>query len=330
MSRKRYRLFDVVSWTVLPACGLALLPAAAPAPAFAAHPHYERLLQEGTFALERNQTVQAERDLRLACFGMLDEPKRLADCLARLAHAQAAAGDDDAFRETFRRIVEVEERFGAYRAADIDPQTRQAFETDVTRLIPAKILEATPSFERLAPTEAPARGDLEETRAEKAPPAGEGATSAAPGAGDRPAPPPQVAPAGSLTPDESEQLARARERLAASRHRSDLAEPLRLAREVADARPDSSEAQALTAVVAYRASMWQEAVTYFHRAGPSLRRDPEMLFYLAVSLYETGDREAAADALERSLPHIEKTPFVLSYRDKILGPPQARDGGGSS
>jgi len=303
-------------------------------PAFAAHPHYERLLREGTFALERGEMEKAARDLRLACFGLLEEPKRLAGCLTRLAVAQAADGDDEDFQETFRRIVEVQERFGAYQAADVDPETRQAFEDQVAQRIPAKILEVTPSFERLVQKAAEPAGTGPEDTAAANPAQPSGATEAAggspppaetePAAGD-----PVPAAPGKLTAEETATLDRARSLLKASKYSGDLEEPLRLARQVADTRPDSSEAQSLTAVIAYRASMWQEAVTYFHRAGDTVQNNPEMLFYLAVSLYETGDRSAAADALERCLPRIDKTPFVRSYRDKILGPPNPPNADGS-
>ena len=310
----------------LPLLGLLL----APAPARAANPHYLRLLQQGTFALERGDDVRAAHDLRLACFGLLDEPPHLAQCLTRLGLAQAGNDDDEGFRETFRRIVEIEERFGAYHAADLDPATRKAFEVEVAKRVPAKILASTPSFQHLVPAEEPpaAAGEAGEAPAAAAagggrdtpPDPAQGATPASGDAGDAP-----KAPA-KLTADQAAQVARARELLKASRHRSDLEEPLALARAVADARPDMAELQSLTAVIAYRASDWKDAVTYFRRAGTSIDDDPEMLFYLAVSLYETGDVPGAADALRKSLPRIEKTPFVLSYRDKILGP-QAPPGG---
>ncbi len=326
-------LTPLVAFVVL---GLSLTPPAAEA----ANSHYLRLLRQGTFALERGDDAAAAHDLRLACFGLLDEPPRLATCLTRLGLAQARSSDDEGFGETFRRIVEIEERFGAYRAADLDPATREAFEAEVARRVPPKLLARTPAFARLVPREeepaatgddAVAAAEPEAAEPEVAEPEAaepEGAEGLPSPSGSPAAAPAKSAPA-RLTADQAAELDRARELLKASRHRGDLAEPLRLAREVADARPDSSEAQALTAAIAYRASMWQEAVTYFHRAGDALRKDPEMLFYLAVSLYETGDRQGAADALERSLPRIEKTPFVLSYRDKILGsaPPP---GGGSS
>jgi hypothetical protein len=119
--------------------------------AAAAHPHYEHLLREGTFALERGDAAEAARELRLACFGYLEEPRNLADCLVRLALAQAAAGDDEGFRGSFRRLAEVEDRFHAYSRADIPSERKQAFETEVASRIPPRILSETPGLGHLVP-----------------------------------------------------------------------------------------------------------------------------------------------------------------------------------
>ncbi|HSL83718.1 MAG TPA: hypothetical protein VLF66_13165, partial [Thermoanaerobaculia bacterium] len=135
---------------VLGLLALAVLAVAAPPPGSAAHPHYERLLDRGTYALEQGAFEEAARDLRLACFGLLDEPETLALCLTRLGLAQAGIGDGEGFLETFRRLAEVEERFGAYREAPLDPEARAAFEAEVAARIPARIMETTPAFSRLA------------------------------------------------------------------------------------------------------------------------------------------------------------------------------------
>lgn len=289
---------------LLPALGLVLLPALA-RPAAAAHPHYEHLLREGTFSLERGDAVAAVEDLRLACFGYLEEPGNLADCLARLALAQAAAGDEEGFRDTFRRVAELEDRFEAYSGAEIPGARRQAFEAEVAGRIPPTILAETPAFGHLVPPVEPGpQAELDR------------------GAAPAPATPvlPEEPAAAPLAAAQEAQLDRARELLGLARERGDLDEPWRLARQVADDNPDSRPAQHLTAVIAYRAARWDDAVTYFRRGGEPDEGTPEVLFYYAVSLYEVGEREEAATVLRRILPRIEHTPFVMSYREKILGP----------
>ena len=334
---KRHLALRVLGFSALGALAVAVPP-----PAGAAHPHYERLLDRGTYAFEQGAFEEAARDLRLACFGLLEEPETLALCLTRLGLAQAGSDDEEGFLETFRLMAEVEERFGAYREAPLDPGARAAFEAEVAARIPARILERTPAFARLA-----AAGDEPRGRAESPAPPEEPAIppdavaqertappEEPPAAPDEaPAPPPAApaetaaaegapaAPEATLSAQDREILTRAYQLLEAARARQDLDEPYRLATEVANANPAVRGPQHLAAVIAYRSARWEEAVRYFRRGGDPGEADPELLFYLAVSLYESGEPEAAADALRRSLPRIEHTPFVRSYEAKILGQP---------
>jgi tetratricopeptide (TPR) repeat protein len=549
--------------------------AGAPPARAATDPFYLDLIRDGMQAYDRGDYATAAKQLRLACFGVLDDPERLAGCLTRLGLAQAAAGNADAFRETFRRIVEVENRFGAYTKTDLPPEVRAAFEQRALAAVPASTLDAIPVWKAmlsrkleaqiaqlpprerrrqleerlakeprslawnlmlvdldlaegknapalaraeatvaLAPRDARslcARGlaraagnrcgeavaDLETCSAASAAggaglpgdgprsaaallgcrvelgqwrqaeeqvrglpaalrkdskiaalmqrvakhpsaPAGAGAAGAnakgatpaagaarstpstgSPGptsttgathaagstgspssAGSTPStraagstasgepvrqaagtgpsagtagqgqtaakPPPAAAggqsaaqpssttaagtgaaatrggatpapaggPSGSataaaapsplprplapLSAAERESMARS-ERLLAATAIPDLREALRLARELADAHPDSKEAQYLAGAAAYRNSRWPEAAAYFRRGGPPGDDHPELLFYMAVAFYEVGDQPGAASALKRSLPNLQKTPFVESYVKRILG-----------
>lgn len=526
--------------------------AGAPAAGAATDPFYLDLMRDGMQAYDRGDYATAAKQLRLACFGLLDDPEPLAGCLTRLGLAQAAAGNVDAFRETFRRIVEIENRFGAYTKADLAPAVRAAFEQRALAAVPASTLDAIPVWKALlgrkveaqvaqlpprerrhqleerlakeprsiawnlmlvdldlaegknapalaraeatvalAPRDARvlcARGlaraagnrcgeavaDLEtcsvagaaslagdgprsatallgcrvelgqwrqaeeqvrglppdlrkdrkiaalmqQVAKHPSAPAGTG-TAAAPGAaksatpttggtGSRPstgqpsatgptsttrathasastaspsatssagsapstraagstasgepmrpaagtgpgaaaagsgaaatrgaaAPAPAGGPSGSattaaapsplprplapLSTAERESMARS-ERLLAATAIPDLREALRLARELADAHPDSKEAQYLAGAAAYRNSRWPEAAAYFRRGGPPGDDHPELLFYMAVAFYEVGDQPGAASALKRSLPNLQKTPFVESYVKRILG-----------
>ncbi len=80
---------------------------------------------------------------------------------------------------------------------------------------------------------------------------------------------------------------------------------------------DDPEPQLLAGEAAYRAGAWQRAVDAFRRAGSAADR-PEIGFYLAVALFESGDTEAAAKALARVLPRLERTDIVERYRAVIL------------
>ena len=508
-----------------------------PAASAATDPFYLDLLREGIQSYDRADYAVAAKRLHLACFGLLDEPGPLVGCLTRLGLAEAAAGNADAFRDTFRRIVEVEDRFGAYGKADLPPEVRAIFEQRALAAIPAPTLEAIPAFKpllahkleaqiaalpprerrsqleqrlarepksvtwnllladldlsegktapavaraeqvaALAPQEpralclrglaratgnrcrealadlepcylcarevryatallgcrvelgqwrqadeqvrslpqefkkdrklaalaqqvakhpletgtpasggapatadmapkaggAPARPEPSSHVAEKAgaqasadvrgkpagaaPPSPRGAAGAAasqgtapstastaagaqtpragsqapaigsqvaagPTPGGSPAASPQAAgipPARPLSAAEREAMARS-ERLLTANSTGDLREALRLARQLADAHPDSKEAQYLAGEAAYRNSRWTEAAAYFRRGGTPGDDHPELLFYMAVAFYEAGDQPGAASALRRSLPNLQKTPYVESYAKRILG-----------
>jgi len=281
-------------------------------PAQAAHPHYLRLLRQGTFSLEQGEPAAAARDLRLACFGFLEEPPLLGECLVRLGLAQAAAGDDEGFGETFRRVVEVEQRFGGFGAAALSAEERREFEAEITARIPPRTLGYSGVFRHLVPrdTTRPAEGEGQPKE-----PSG---TERSEGASPPPTEAPPMKPA-QLSQQERSTLEQARVLLERAEQRNELDEPYRLARQVADANPGSKEAQHLAAVIAYRSSRWSEAVRYFQRGGDPGDDNPETLFYLAVAQYESGDLAGARNTLRRSLPRLEKTPFVLRYQEKILG-----------
>jgi tetratricopeptide (TPR) repeat protein len=510
----------------------ALLLAAAAGTPWAratADPFYLDLLRDGIQSYDRAEYPTAAKRLRLACFGLLDEPVALAACLTRLGLAEAAAGDAEGFRETFRRIVEVEERFGAWSKAELPPETRDAFEQRAIAAIPAATLEGIAAFkpllarkleaqiaalpprerrreleQRLArepkgvawnvlladldlsegktapglaraeqaaalaprdpqalcvrglaramgsrcreavadlepcylcgrevryatallgcrvelgqwrqadqqvralppgfksdrklaalaqqvakhpaidsapaggggaagggtaaanapppPASVPARSDPARAAAEKAAaekPGTAGGRKASPAAGAKPVPdgraqpvpdgrgqaaldgrgqpapdgraadggqagttsPAATAAARPLSTAERETMARS-ERLLTANGTSDLREALRLARQLADAHPDSKEAQYLAGEAAYRNSRWTEAAAYFRRGGTPGDDHPELLFYMAVAFYEVGDQPGAASALRRSLPNLQKTPYVESYAKRILG-----------
>jgi tetratricopeptide (TPR) repeat protein len=450
-------------------------------------PFYLGLLRDGRIAYDRADYGAAAKDLRLACFGLLDLPQPLTDCLVRLAVAQGAGNDAEGFRETFRRLAEVEDRFGAYSKAQLPPELRTLFEQKLVLLIPSATLEtipvwkpllehkaeveiaALPAKERRRELEArlareprsliwnllAAELDLDEGRAEPAIARAEQAAATAPQdpratcmrglaraygrhcpealADLEPCPlaarevryatallgcrvelgawrkaeeqvralPPQLredkriaalaqqvaqhpGPAGPATPPSSapppatpppapasaptrpvptpipdrkpaapaappatgpntanaanaantpnpagrpfslaerEAMERVRRLLAANSPTKDLKEALRLAREVADAHPDAKEAQYLAGETAYRNSRWMDAVAFFRRAGEPGDDRPELLFYLAVALFEAGDPPAATAALKRSLPKLQKTPYVDSYVRRITGGP---------
>ena len=100
--------------------GLALLvgyPTSAALAQAAPHPFYERLLADGSRSLLGGDHQTAARQLRLAAFGLLDDPVSLVEALVQLSLAQVALQDEPGASESISRVLDAERRFGAYAAA---------------------------------------------------------------------------------------------------------------------------------------------------------------------------------------------------------------------
>jgi tetratricopeptide (TPR) repeat protein len=132
------------------ACVLALALTASAASAREADPFYLGLLREGIAELQRGESSDAAQSLQIACFGLLEEPKLLAEGLTHLGLAQAKLNDGKAFRATFDRLASIEARFHAYSEAALDAPTRAAFAEQAAALVPPAELAATPVFAEIA------------------------------------------------------------------------------------------------------------------------------------------------------------------------------------
>lgn len=306
--------------------GALLMPAAAAAqPARAGalpaiDPFYSSRLREGVAAHERGDHTEAVASLRVACFGMLDVPAELAQCLVRLAVAQAAAKDREGFAQTFRRLVEGEEILGLYSQAALPPALRAEFEKHAAEWIPPasrELLErqAGAAAPPASPSPAAAPGAVPPS----SPPAAPAAAVPAPpsAAADRPAPgasaPPRRLPAA-----DEQALRRISEQLAAARSPADVESAYAAAVRLAATHPGVPRVEHVAAEAAYRASRWQDAVEHFRRGGDPGDAQPLLLFYFAVSLWESGEREPAAALMRRCDGKLRPTPFVESYRSRIL------------
>lgn len=112
----------------------------------AQEPFYLNRLRDGVVAYERGDFAESARNLEVACFGLLDHPKTLAEALVRLALAQEAMDDAAGYRRTFDRLVEIEDRFKAYSETGPEGKLKADFELTLARFLPVEVVESTPAF----------------------------------------------------------------------------------------------------------------------------------------------------------------------------------------
>lgn len=141
----RHRRLPRASSGAFAALLLLALPAAA-----RIDPFYEQLAERGRIEASQGLAAEGARHLRLACFGMLDEPRRLAHCLVSLAVAEGDAGDRAGFAATFDRLVEVERRFSALSQAAVPAGELARFEQRAGEWMDYEALSALPFLQGAA------------------------------------------------------------------------------------------------------------------------------------------------------------------------------------
>ena len=141
--------------------GCSVLLAGVTLPAVSeADPFYVRALDVGSRELSLERYEKAVENLRLACFGLLDEPGVLIRCLVLLAVAQEGRGDSVGIQRTLDRVLEVEDRFQVYGDAPLESGVKQRFEKVLVRLTAESAVEAIPAFSKLVERAAPQPGAL--------------------------------------------------------------------------------------------------------------------------------------------------------------------------
>lgn len=119
-------------------------------------------LAAGIDAYASKRFPEASDQLRIACFGLLDQPVVLTEALVRLALAQEAAGRRADAAATVHRFLAVEKRFTGYARARLDGPTRAAFESLLRSVVSADVLASVPSMSGAPPK----AGAAPETRKE--------------------------------------------------------------------------------------------------------------------------------------------------------------------
>jgi tetratricopeptide (TPR) repeat protein len=117
-------------------------------------PFYDRLYREGLNARVAGEYVLAAKKLRLACFGMLDDPPSLAACVGQLALVEAARGESQALRETIDRLLELERLHQALTKASaaggLSASDREAIDDLIRKNAAPQAVADIPAFRLLA------------------------------------------------------------------------------------------------------------------------------------------------------------------------------------
>lgn len=116
-------------------------------------PFYDRLYREGLNARAAGENALAARKLRLACFGMLEDPPSLAGCLGQLALVEAARGESQALREALDRLLELERLFQALTKAsggNLSASDREAIDDLIRKTAAPQAVADIPAFRLLA------------------------------------------------------------------------------------------------------------------------------------------------------------------------------------
>lgn len=287
----------------------------------------------GTALARSGSCAAAVADLE-ACPSTRREPQlaqQLLQCHARLGQWRQAKAFADSLPPTLKSRRDV-----ARLVRQVDNEVRRLPAPPPAAAEPAPIATVPQATPESVDTDEPAEVASPGTAAAAPPPAATATRPAAtppaatpppaatvvrPNAAPPPATtPPPAAPAALPAADQA-RLARARVLMGEAKRAGELAEAMELAAAVADAHPSSAEAQRLAGEIAYRASRWTQAVTYLRRGGIS-SAPPELVFYLAVALWESDERQEAARVLETALPRLPRNAFVDGYAERILGRPR--------
>jgi hypothetical protein len=277
---------------------------------------YLTRLREGEQALQAKRTLEAVDQLKIACFGLLDQPQLLSEGLAELALAQAAAGRTADADATLARFVDVEQRFAVWPKVPLSAESRASFEELLVRRVGSEKLLAVPSLAALVEAEEQRRlakmSPKERKKAQEAKPKAE--PSVPP-----PAPaeqqvvvqltPPSPAPAPRMSLAETQALVK-------TGKAAEAKGPL-VALAVAD--PKNREVRKSLLEAAALTKDWTLCTAQAAVLEPFADGEEPYMFYAAVGLYETGNVASARTLARRARPLISSSAFVDYYSNRILG-----------
>ncbi|HEU4887265.1 MAG TPA: tetratricopeptide repeat protein [Thermoanaerobaculia bacterium] len=254
--------------------------------------------------------------------GQLDRLQSFETALVYLALSQFRLGSEDDARQTIQRLLEAERLAPVYANLPLQADAAE-FETLVTALVPDATLptngETTvnDSALPLPPVKPAVQQVVIPQPAVEPEPSGVSVPAMTP---ERPTPtpaPPLPARPAAVAGDSIlvRQALNSLRQAEALADQGEVREAEGIYVRLAAAEP--REIVAAAAVGLYRTGAYREAVQAFRRLGALGRGEEDLHYYFAVSLYESGEYEAARRELMCALPYIELTDEVARYRIKI-------------
>jgi len=291
-------------------------------PVFAAtdaNDFYVSLLHRGIAHVDAGQYEAADKELRIAAFGLVDTIPLFETAEVYLAISGDRQHSEADSRRALQRVIvadRVERRFGSL---DLPAKVRTDFDQIASKLLTSDqyaFLKASPPPAPPAPAITPQHSSAPAPAPQPAPPNPSpppvAAVHPAPVPKRTPAPVPAPVPASAPTVNVSAQMALADQAFT----RNDLVGARKIYGQIA-AQPGLDHATLIhLGEQSYRARDFATAARAFARSGFNSSEAPYRYYY-AVALYETGQAAAAKSQLDQALPYIELTPDVAAYRDKI-------------
>lgn len=274
-------------------------------------PFYLARLAAGKEAYRAARFQEAVDELRIGCFGLLEQPPLLLECTARLALAQKAVGRTASVDETLRRFNEIESRFGVWKEVVLEPPLRADF---------VKLVKERKGFDSLfAAISAPSVPSA---------PAAPSAPTATPTPviTPIPTPTPVVTPKSTPTPvitpksnpmpqpEKGPTLADVQKLL----QEKSFDQALAVSLAILDREPGSREIQKIVLETAVLSKNFETGAKQVPKLEPFWEGEVGPMFYASVALFETGSVEKARPLVRKAVAKLASSPYVEYYKKRIL------------
>ena len=271
---------------------------------------YLDLLSKGVAEFNDAQYKDAAELLRVAAFGLLDATSHYQTAQVYRALAADRLKDTDASRDAVRRVLAAERVQRTYTSLELPAAVRTSFETLAKKSLSASEMRLLTSPQPInQATEQPKQEPKQEAKKPAPQPKPETTKPETPKPEPKKAEPPKAEPPKTNV---AQSLTTAERALAAG----NLGEARRVYRTLLDSTLTHEQAIRVGEGL-YRARDFANVLRAFERAGTLRKGEEPYHFYIAVAYYETGRFAAAKKELATALEHIEITPDVTRYRQKI-------------